>query len=211
MKLTKFEHACLVLEINGDRLIIDPGAFTVPLGDLGDVLAIVITHEHPDHWTPEQLTRILERNPDVAIYGPPGVALAASDFTIIETHDGDTATVGPFELAFHGARHAEIHSSIPIVDNLGVLVNNTLFYPGDAFTVPPVAVDTLAAPVGAPWLKIGEAIDYVLAVAPKRAFPVHEMVLSVIGKNMGNDRLKTATEAGGGEFYVVEPGGTLDL
>jgi len=211
MKLTKYEHACLVLEISGDKLIIDPGAFTMPLGDIGDVIAVVITHEHPDHWTPEQLGRILARNPDAKIYGPAGVKLAAADFEIIESHDGDSVEVGPFTLDFYGERHAVIHSSIPLVDNVGVMVNQTLFYPGDAFTVPPVPVDTLAVPAGAPWLKIGETMDYVTAVAPKRSFPAHEMVLSVIGKNMANDRIGTMTRAGGGEFFPLEPGESLDL
>jgi len=211
MKLTKYEHACLVLETGDEKLIVDPGAFTMPLGDLGDVVAIVITHEHPDHWTPEQLDRILGRNPDAKLYGPAGVALAASGYDIITVADGDTASAGPFQLAFYGSRHAVIHSSIPVIDNVGVLVNDTLFYPGDSFTVPPVAVDTLAVPASAPWLKIAEAMDYVTAVAPKRAFPTHEMTASVIGKGMANDRLRTMTEAAGGQYFALEPTDTLDL
>jgi len=211
MKLTKYEHACLVLEINDEKLIVDPGAYTMPLGDLGDVVAIVVTHEHPDHWTPEQLDRILTRNPDAKLYGPAGFALAASGYNVITVADGDTAEAGPFSLAFYGARHAIIHSSIPVIDNVGVLVNNTLFYPGDSFTVPPVTVDTLAVPSSAPWLKIGEAMDYVTAVAPKRSFPTHEMVASVIGKNMANDRIRTMTEAAGGQFFPLEPNDSLDL
>ena len=70
MKLTKFEHSCLVLDKNGSTLIIDPGSFTMPLTDIMGVVAVVITHEHADHWTPEQLTRILDRNPGARILGP---------------------------------------------------------------------------------------------------------------------------------------------
>jgi hypothetical protein len=92
-----------------------------------------------------------------------------------------------------------------------VLVNGSLFYPGDAFTVPPVPVHTLAAPAGAPWLKVAEAMDYILAVAPKRAFPTHEMVLARVGQNMVNDRLRWATEQGGGEYRVLEPTESIDL
>jgi hypothetical protein len=118
----------------------------------------------------------------------------------------------PFSLKFFGEKHAVIHSSIPIVDNVGVLVNDSLYYPGDSFTVPEgVEVDTLAAPVGAPWLKIGEAIDFVLAVRPRRAFATHEMVLSTAGKGMGGDRLKWAVEQGGGDYVALEPGDTLDV
>jgi probable F420-dependent oxidoreductase len=74
-------------------------------------------------------------------------------------------TVGDFTLRFFGGTHAVIHSSIPTIENVGVLVNEELYYPGDSYAVPEgIEVDTLAAPLGAPWLKIGEAMDYVLAV-----------------------------------------------
>ena len=212
MRVTKQEHACLILESSGKTLVIDPGIFTTALVGLTDVVAVVITHEHGDHWTADQLTRILKRNPDAKLYGPEGVALAATDFDIIIVKDGDTINAEPFSLRFFGEKHAVIHSSIPIVDNVGVLVNDALYYPGDSFTVPEgVEVDVLAAPVGAPWLKIGEAIDFVLAVRPRRAFATHEMVLSTAGKAMGGDRLKWAAEQGGGEYVALEPGDTLDL
>jgi L-ascorbate metabolism protein UlaG (beta-lactamase superfamily) len=211
MKLTKHEHAALVLDMTHDTLVVDPGAFTMPLTDLRNVVGIVITHEHPDHWTPEQLDRILAMNPDAKIFGPQGVALAAPSYPVTVVKDGDEFTVGEFTLRFFGERHAVIHSSIPVIDNVGVMVNDTVFYPGDAFTVPPMPVDTLAVPVGAPWLKIGEVMDYVTAVSPRRSFPSHEMVLSVIGKNMANERVGTVTKAGGGEFFPLEPGQSLDL
>ena len=212
MRITKQEHACLILESSGKTLVIDPGVFTTALVGLTDVVAVVITHEHGDHWTADQLTRILKSSPDAKLYGPEGVALAATDFDITIVKDGDTINAEPFSLRFFGEKHAVIHSSIPIVDNVGVLVDDALYYPGDSFTVPEgVEVAVLAAPVGAPWLKIGEAIDFVLAVRPRRAFATHEMVLSTAGKAMGGDRLKWAVEQGGGEYVALEPGDTLDL
>jgi L-ascorbate metabolism protein UlaG (beta-lactamase superfamily) len=211
MKLTKFEHACLIVEVADERLIIDPGMFAMPLGEFGNVVAVVVTHEHGDHWTEEQLTRIVERNPEVVIYGPAGVVAAAAGHTVVAVHDGDVIEAGPFTLRFFGDKHAVIHHSIPVIDNVGVLVNEQLYYGGDALVVPSVEVDTLATPIGAPWLKIGDAMDYVLAVKPKRAFPVHEMTLSVAGKDMGHARLTWATEQNGGQYFVLEPGESLDL
>jgi L-ascorbate metabolism protein UlaG (beta-lactamase superfamily) len=211
MKITKFEHACFVAEIDGKKLVVDPGAFTLPLADVVNVVAVVITHEHPDHWTPEHLESIRKQNAGVPIFAPAGVVAAASAFDITEVHDGDTVTVEPFTLAFYGEKHAVIHSSIPVIDNVGVLINDTVFYPGDAFTVPPVAVDTLAVPAGAPWLKVGEVMDYVLAVKPKRTFPTHQMTLSVIGQNMTNERIAGATTENGGNPIALEPGQSLDL
>lgn len=212
MRVTKQEHACLIVEIAGKTLVVDPGSFTTALVGINGVVAIVITHEHADHWTAEQLKLILDRNPDARIFGPAGVAKAASDFDITVVSDGESVEVGPFTLRFFGEKHAVIHSSIPNVDNVGVLINETLYYPGDSFTIPEgVTVDTLATPIGAPWLKIGEAIDFVLAVKPRRSFATHEMVLSNIGKAISGQRVQAATEQNGGKYFALEPGDVLEL
>jgi L-ascorbate metabolism protein UlaG (beta-lactamase superfamily) len=210
MKVTKYEHATLLLSIGDDTLVIDPGMFLSAV-DFGNVAAIVITHEHGDHWTPDQVGRILEKNPDATIYGPAGVKTAAAGFEVHAVKAGDTVEAGPFTLRFFGGKHNVIHESLPVVDNLGVLVDDELYYPGDSYTVPDAEVGTLAAPVGGPWLKIGEAMDFVLAVKPKRAFYAHDMTLSAAGKKMGAERLQWATEQHGGEFTVLEVGESLDI
>jgi L-ascorbate metabolism protein UlaG (beta-lactamase superfamily) len=212
MRVTKFEHATLRLDESGESLIIDPGSFTTPLDDLSGLVAVVITHEHPDHWTAEQLDRILRDAPGIPVFAPAGVAAAAPDHEIAVVAPGDTVSAGRFTLQFFGGDHEIIHSSIPRIQNVGVLINDELYYPGDSYAVPDgVEVDTLAAPLGAPWLKIGEAMDFVLAVKPRRAFGVHDMTLSVIGRDMHRARLKWATEQHGGEFFELDPGNSLDL
>ena len=212
MKLTKYEHACLVIEKAGSVLVIDPGSFTMPLSDLDGVVGVVITHEHADHWTPEQVARLLDRNPEARILGPAGVAAAATDVTVEVVSAGDEVEVGPFSLKFFGEKHAVIHESIAVIDNVGVLVEESLYYGGDSYTVPDgTEVDTLAAPAGAPWLKVGEVMDYVVAVKPKRVFPVHEATLSQIGRNMVNGRLEWAAQQGGGELFVLEAGESSEI
>lgn len=212
MRLTKLEHAALVVEDSGDKLYIDPGKFTTPITESAGAVAVVITHEHDDHWAPEQLDRIIDMNPEVRLFGPAGVAAAAADHPVEVVAPGDGIEVGPFRLRFFGGKHALIHRSIPVIDNLGVLVDEALYYGGDSFAVPEgVAVDVLAVPAGAPWLKLSDAMDYVEAVAPRRAFPTHEMLLSRAGKALANTRLAWATEQHGGEFLPLEPGDTLDF
>jgi L-ascorbate metabolism protein UlaG (beta-lactamase superfamily) len=212
MRLTKLEHAALVVEDSGQKLYIDPGKFTTPITESSGTVAVVITHEHDDHWTPDQLARITEANPEMRILGPAGVALAAADFPVETVEAGDQFEIGPFRLRFFGGLHAVIHRSIPVIDNLGVLVNDAFYYGGDSFTVPEgVAVDVLAAPAGAPWMKIAEALAYVEAVSPRRAFPTHEMLLSRAGKALSNTRLAWATEQGGGQYLPLEPGDTIDF
>lgn len=212
MRVTKYEHATLRVDESGDSLIIDPGSFTTPLDDLSGVVAVVITHIHPDHWTPEHLDRILRDAPRAQIFALAAVAEAASGQAVTVIAPGDTVSAGPFTLRFFGGEHEVIHASIPRVQNVGVLVNDELYYPGDSYAVPDgVKVDTLAAPLGAPWLKIGDVMDFVLAVGPRRAFGTHDMTLSVAGRNMHRDRLQWATEQHGGEFFRLDPGESLDL
>jgi L-ascorbate metabolism protein UlaG (beta-lactamase superfamily) len=211
MRITKYEHACFVASIGDKKLVVDPGSFTVPLPDTNNVVAVVVTHEHGDHWTPEHLQRILDNSPDVKFFGPAGVAAAATDFEFSVVKDGEKIAIEPFEFEFFGENHAEIHSSFPIVDNVGVLINDTVFYPGDSFTQGPPNVDLLAVPASAPWLKIGEVMDYVLAAKPKRSFPTHEMVNSVIGNGMANARIQATTEEGGGKFFPLQPGESIEV
>ncbi|HEX4403133.1 MAG TPA: MBL fold metallo-hydrolase [Galbitalea sp.] len=211
MRITKYEHACFVASIGDKKLVVDPGSFTVPLPDSNNVVAVVVTHEHGDHWTPEHLQRILDNSPDVKFFAPAGVAAAATDFEFTVVKDGEKITIDPFELEFFGENHAIIHSSFPVVDNVGVLINGAVFYPGDSFTQGPPNVDLLAVPASAPWLKIGEVMDYVLAAKPKRSFPVHEMINSVIGNGMANARIQATTEQGGGEFVPLAPGESIEV
>ena len=50
MKLTKYEHACFSVEHDGMTLVVDPGNFTTDFIAPEGVIAVVITHEHSDHF-----------------------------------------------------------------------------------------------------------------------------------------------------------------
>ena len=212
MRITKLDHAALVLEEAGRRLVVDPGGLTNPVLGLEHVDAIVITHEHPDHWTADQLHRILDTNRDAVVLGPSSVAKAVEGVEVRVVAPGEQVEAGDWTLRFFGGNHAVIHPTIPIVENVGVLVNERLYYPGDSFYVPVgVEVDTLAAPAGAPWLKISEAMDFVGQIAPRRAFGTHDGVLSAAGRGIAHDRLKAVTEAKGGEYFALAPGDVIDV
>lgn len=211
MRITKLSHATLIIEKNGESLVVDPGGFTPDLGELADLVGVVVTHEHPDHWTPDHLQELRRRVPNVPVFTTAGTADAAPvDVTVVSP--GDAVAAGGFSLRFFGGTHNEIHSSIPLVDNIGVLVDGAFYYPGDSYAVPErVDVALLAAPIGAPWLKISEAMDFVLAVAPRAAFGTHEATLSDAGLAMHRDRLAWAAAQGGGDFHPLDPGEAVEI
>jgi L-ascorbate metabolism protein UlaG (beta-lactamase superfamily) len=200
MKLTKYEHACFTVEKDEQVLVVDPGSLSTDFIAPENVTAVVVTHEHFDHLDNEQLAAIMDKNPDAVIVGHPDVVSKVEAFTTKSVVAGDTVEIGPFTLEFHGGKHAVIHSDIPVIANLGVMINELLYYPGDSFTLPGSAIDTLALPVSAPWMKASEAMDFLAAVMPRFAFPTHDAILSDAGKSITDNLLGGFAEKNGIEY-----------
>ena len=217
MHLVKHGHACLELTEAGQSIIIDPGFYTAEMTGRTNVLAVVITHMHDDHCHEPQLDALLATNPSLEIYGTDEVCkrLAAvpggERFKTHAVHHGDHYVLGAFTLEFFGAMHAEIHRSIPLIQNCGVMVNDKLYYPGDSYTVPDRPVELLACPSSAPWLKIGDVMDFIDEVKPKRSFATHNIHLSEQGHQMNNGRIKLVTEKHGGTFEFLQVGDSTDF
>lgn len=216
MRLTKLEHSCMVLERDGAQIVIDPGSFTTLVTEPTQALAIVVTHEHADHWTPEQLAAIAQRNASVRVYAPRGAAevIAQADIPglgeIIEVARGAEHQIGPFALRFYGGVHAEIHRSYSRIDNVGVVVNDALAYGGDSYD-PPVSADgrlldgvTLAVPANAPWMRLSESMDLIERTRPSRVFAVHDMLLSRAGIALAHERLREASDRIGAAFLDLQ-------
>jgi L-ascorbate metabolism protein UlaG (beta-lactamase superfamily) len=57
MNITHFGHACVLVEMDGIRTLIDPGAYATGFEDVVDLDLVLATHEHRDHvdrsgWRP---------------------------------------------------------------------------------------------------------------------------------------------------------------
>ncbi|MFD3454621.1 MBL fold metallo-hydrolase [Streptomyces sp. NPDC058691] len=190
MKLTKQGHACVRLEKDGRALVIDPGAFTEPRAAAG-AEAVLVTHEHADHFSEEQLRTALEDNPGAEIWTLKSVAdqvSAAFPGRVHTVGEGDTFSAAGFDVEVHGQLHAVIHPDIPRITNVGFLVDGSVFHPGDALTVPGRSVETLLLPVHAPWSKVSEVIDYLRELKPARAIDVHDALLTDVARTV-YDRL----------------------
>ncbi len=213
MRITKYAHACLTVSADDALLLIDPGAF----GELPDealqpgLAAVVLTHDHYDHASPEHLAALRKAHPQVPFFGTAKVAEVVPDAGIHVVQAGDSGTYGPFELTFGGGDHALIHEQIPQAKNVTVQVNDALYHPGDSLVPPSGKVSVLATPISGPWLKTGEAIDYVLASSAEHVIPIHDHLASQTGKELSGKLLGGFAEQVGAAYTALAAGESLDV
>jgi L-ascorbate metabolism protein UlaG (beta-lactamase superfamily) len=185
MQLTKHAHACVSLAAHDARIVIDPGTLTPDAAEaVAAAAAVLITHEHFDHFDEELIAKSLEARPELRVYGPAAVVERWSGRRgqVTAVKAGDTLTVAGFDVAVFGEWHAVIHRDVPRATNVGFLIDGGLYHPGDAYHVPEAPVSTLLLPTSGPWTKFGEAIDYAREVAPQRMIQIHEAMLSPLGQ-----------------------------
>jgi L-ascorbate metabolism protein UlaG (beta-lactamase superfamily) len=210
MKITKYEHACFTVEIDGKIVVVDPGNFTKELNIPDAVVGVVITHAHADHFDPTVITSLLDKNPDSFLISLNSVTDQMPNHPSKVVTPGDSLSVGPFTLSFFGGDHAPIHETMQTGTNVGVMINDTVYYPGDSFTVPEGPIEVLALPVSGPWLKTGDVIDYLLETKPKKAFLTHDGLNADSGKGMYNQWLSKSAEKTGSDIIVLNPGQSFE-
>jgi L-ascorbate metabolism protein UlaG (beta-lactamase superfamily) len=213
MQLTKYTHSCVRLD-DGDRtLVIDPGTFSEVETALDGASAVLITHEHADHIDVGKVRAAAQADPRLRIWAPDPLATSLADLgeQVVTIRPGETFAAGGFSIRTFGGQHALIHPTIPIVANVGYLVDDTVYHPGDSLIVPPVPVEVLLAPLHAPWSKVAEVIDFVVSVRAARATGIHDALLTDPGRNLVESHVGRIGGEHGVDYTHLSPGDTLDL
>lgn len=209
MKITKYGHSCLLVEENFVKIVTDPGKWN-RTPDATNVNAILITHEHQDHFELSQVKEILEKSPEALVITHEAVAvkLAEAGIPHVTIEPGGTIDVNGVSVESFGTEHAIIYGSVSPCRNTGYLIAGKLFAPGDALhDIPSKPVEILALPCGGPWMRLSEAIDYAKKVKPKAVFPIHDAIYTeeyrsdliprIVGGNLENAGITFADLAPG--------------
>ena len=211
MRIIKFGHACVRVEYDGAAVVIDPGVFT-EIGALDGADAVLITHEHADHYLPDNL-----RATDAPVFTIDAVAAkiredapeVAERVTVVLP--GQEFEAG-LPVRAVGELHAVIHPEFPRFYNSGYVLtagDEKVYHPGDALTGPDEEVDLLCVPVSAPWLKAAEAIDFARAVKAPRNLAIHDRIYSEAGLGIVDGHMNTFLPDAGQEYVRLPDGAEL--
>jgi L-ascorbate metabolism protein UlaG (beta-lactamase superfamily) len=218
MKLTKFTHSCVRLEKDGHVLVIDPGGYSESAEALDGAHAVLVTHEHPDHIDVAAVTSALKDNRELELFAPEGVAdnlrkeVPEAVSRVHTVEPGTFFDAAGFGIMSFGGQHALIHPHVPIVANIGYLVEENVYHPGDSFIIPDgISVRTLLVPVHAPWNKVSEVVDFVIGVRAPRAFPIHDGLLNGTGLDLVEGHVKRLGARYGTEYARLSARESVDV
>lgn len=187
MIITRLGHACLLVASPSTRILIDPGTFSTTWHGLTDLDAILLTHQHPDHFDGHNVAPVVDANPEARLIVEPAVAKMLPEQTPHAAIVGEVVDLGSVTVEIVGGEHAVVHDRIPAVGNVGYVIRESggpaLFHPGDSYDVTPSGIDLLALPLVAPWAKTAMTIDFANAVRPERAIPIHDVFLNDTGRS----------------------------
>jgi len=211
MRITKFGHACVRIEHEGTTVVFDPGVFT-DREALDGADAVLITHEHVDHYLPDHLKAV-----DVPVWTIDAVAEKIREdapevferTTVVAP--GDSFDVGVPVTAV-GELHAVIHPEFPRFYNSGYVLTlgeQRVYHPGDALTGPGVDVDVLLAPASAPWARASELIDFIREVKAPTNVAIHDRIYSEAGHGVLDNLASAFLPKAGQELKRLKDGEDL--
>lgn len=203
--ITKFQHACVLIDNGKDRIIIDPGSFTTLPHDLPTINAIVVTEEHGDHFSVDNITHLRKHNPDAPIYTTESVANDLIELGIHATPiTGErSVNVGAFTVFLNEVDHAVVYGHSPC-KSLTTRIDDLIYYPSDSYRVEKTNVKVLMLPTSGPWFKVSEVIDFAKSTPSDVMIPTHNSINSDIGNNVTHSFIESVLADR--TFVFLKPG-----
>ena len=180
MKITKHAQSCFLIETASSKVLVDPGSYVfneegIPAEYFQSVDAIVITHEHSDHFDLESVAKIIQNN-------SPKVFSTSRVLEAIKAKLGERSEKElPQDLKIE--QYSSKHGMAPAPDFvppevIGYVISDgkTSFYtPGDSTYLDPNAkADVIGVPIcGQVVMDIATAKSEVLKLKPKIVIPMH--------------------------------------
>lgn len=215
MKITKFAHSCLLIEVDGAKILTDLGSWNLEVPEVSNLDAVLITHEHQDHFDVDKQKGLLAKNvrAKVITHAAVGNKLQEAGIEYQAIEPGERIEVAGVSVESCGSDHAIIYGTTPPCRNTGYLIADKFYIPGDALhDIPSKQIEVLALPTGGPWMKVSEAIDYAKSLKPKIVIPIHDAMYTEEVRESSIPRwFGTPIEAAGIKFVNMGNNSSLEF
>lgn len=173
MKITKFVHSCLLVEMPAPvnrTVLFDPGVMSESALDVDKLEFlddVVITHIHSDHVSTDLVKRLVAKFPNVRITTTPEVVDMLAKEGIAASAEA------PEGITFFESPHADLRPWGQAPQEIGVHYLGALSHPGDSHDFHE-SKEILAMPMTAPWGSMIKAVNVALELKPKHVIPIHD-------------------------------------
>jgi len=206
MKITKFTHSCLLVEmpepVNRTALF-DPGTMSTPLlkdHNFEYLDDIVITHSHPDHMDVDFIKSLSEKFPEVRITAPSDCLDQLHEAGLTQATDQLPDGLVPFD-----APHENVEPLFPLPEEYGYHYLDLLTHPGDSHSFTETKA-VLALPVTGPWGSNIKAVNLAIELKPKYVLPIHDWHWHDDARTGQYDAMADAFEKAGITFIKLNDG-----
>ncbi len=191
MKITKYTHACVLVDDGENVVLFDPGEFAYESGllnisDLEKLDFVCITHEHFDHFYEPLIKEIISTFPEVVFYTNISLAekLSLLGAINIKTESDEVVELRPLE-------HQSMAplAPLPMCNNVEIHYKKLISHPGDSHQMQKT-YDILFVPLAGPW---GSAIDGIRMadrLKPKLIVPIHDWMWNEDWRSSMYDRIE---------------------
>lgn len=180
MTITKYQQSCFLIELLGKTLLIDPGNYAEKANllrpdQLEKLDAILITHEHADHCSPSFIKQFVDRfHPLILTNEATQTKLKEEGIDAEVLMPGENVQLDDVTVTGVEQRHGDLPSGNPFPEDIGFLLNNSIYHPGDSriMDAPPKA-DILCCPIAGPEMDFAGSHDLIEKVSPYLVIPMH--------------------------------------
>ncbi len=214
MKITKFVHSCLLVEmpdpINKTALF-DPGVMSeqaLNVETLQFLDDIFITHQHDDHLSLKLIKKLIGKFPDIRITAPPSVV------EMLNRDDIAASSEAPTSVSLFISPHEEVYplyntpSGEP--NEYGYHYLDLLSHPGDSHSFKETK-PILALPVTAPWGTSVKAVQLALELKPKHIIPIHDWHWRDEAKLAAYENMEKVFSEHNITFHKLQTGQPVDI
>lgn len=195
VKITKFNHSCLFIEVDKNSVLFDPGGYSRGVFNINQIKKIdevIITHIHPDHIDINLIKEIKKKFIDINITAPEEV------HNLLDKEGLKYQKVASKNISYFKAPHESVAPVWPQPEQQGIHYCNVITNPGDSHSFSECK-EILTLPITAPWGSAIKALNVAISLKPKYVIPLHDwhysdearvQIYEIFSSNLENNNIK---------------------